>query len=245
MNKPLRLQVYLARCGLGSRRFCETLIVSGRVRVNGVPAVLGSKVENNDQVTLDKKRVQPERQRIYLAIHKPRGYVCSNDDPRGRPLAGDLVKDSIPQRLFHVGRLDLNSSGLIFYTNDGDFSKLVSHPSSGIEKEYLVEAKVAIPEAMLKAYEAGIRIDGELLRLKKFIYKTPQKVLLTLEQGKNREIRRVFQHYEVDLKRIHRLRIGCVRLTNLPSGGFRFLSQKEVNWFMQRASKEQTIGRSH
>jgi 23S rRNA pseudouridine2605 synthase len=238
MNKPLRLQVYLARCGLGSRRYCETLITSGRVLVNGRPVQLGCKVSSTDRVTLDKKQVYPERENIYLAIHKPRGYVCSNSDPQGRPLAGDLVKDSIPQRLFHVGRLDLNSSGLIFYTNDGGFARLISHPSSGFEKEYLVEAKQDIPESMLRDYQSGVRVEGELLRLKKYAYKTPQKALLILEQGKNREIRRVFMHYAVALKRIHRLRIGCVRLEKLPSGGFRFLSQKEINWFMHRAAKE-------
>jgi 23S rRNA pseudouridine2605 synthase len=243
MNETLRLQVYLARCGLGSRRYCETLITSGRVRVNGRPALLGSKVENGDEVTLDRRTVRPEREKIYLAIHKPKGYVCSNSDPRGRPLAADLVGDSISQRLFHVGRLDIDSSGLIFYSNDGSFARLVSHPSAGIEKEYLVEAKEEIPEAMLKAYQAGIRISGELLRMKKYAFKNRQQVLLTLEQGKNREIRRVFSHYDVSLKRIHRVRIGCVRLAKLPSGGFRFLSRKEVDWFLHRGGKEQTIGR--
>jgi 23S rRNA pseudouridine2605 synthase len=244
MNEILRLQVYLARCGLGSRRYCETLITAGRVMVNGRQAVLGCKVTGSDRVTLDKKTVQPEGESVYLAINKPRGYVCSNSDPQGRPLAGDLVKDSVSRRLFHVGRLDINSSGLIFYTNDGSFSRVVSHPSAGIEKEYLVEAAAGIPEAVLQAWQEGLHIDGELLRLKKFAYKNPQKVLLTLEQGKNREIRRVFMHYAVDLKRIHRVRIGCVRLGKLPSGGFRFLSRKEVDWFLHKTIKEQALGRS-
>jgi len=246
MNETLRLQVYLARCGLGSRRYCETLITADRVKVNGHPAILGCKVKSSDRVTLDNKTIHLERQKIYLAINKPRGYVCSNSDPQGRPLAGDLVKDSVRERLFHVGRLDINSSGLIFYTNDGDFSRLISHPSAGIEKEYLIEARAEIPEDMLSNWQEGIRLEGELLRLKKYAYKSPQKVMLILDQGRNREIRRVFLHYAVDLKRIHRVRIGCVRLAKLPSRGFRFLSRKEVDWFLHKGTpkKEQSFGRS-
>ena len=231
MGEQLRLQVYMARCGIGSRRHCEQYIREGRVKVNGVPAELGAKVEPSDRVALDNKTLHPQSQRIYLAVNKPEGYLCSNSDSRGRPLVLDLLQD-VPVRIFHVGRLDFRSSGLIFYTNDGEFSKIVSHPSSRIEKEYQVETKHPIDEAILQEYKRGITIGAESYRLKWYQFKTPRKVVLTLIEGKNREIRRVFEHFNQHLSRIHRVRIGCVHLRGLPAGGYRMLSRKEVDWFL-------------
>ncbi|UCG00163.1 MAG: rRNA pseudouridine synthase [Spirochaetaceae bacterium] len=233
----------MARCGIGSRRHCESYIREGRVTVNGVIAVLGTRVSPSDRVVLDKKPLHLEIQKVYLAVNKPAGYLCANSDSRGRPLLLDLLED-IPQRIFHVGRLDFRSSGLIFYTNDGSFSKIVSHPSSSIEKEYLVETKQPISEATLQKYKRGLTIDGEGYQLRKYQYKTPRKVLLTLIEGKNREIRRVFEHFRADLSRIHRVRIGCVHVRGLPAGGYRLLSRKEVSWFFNR-EKGQRNDRGH
>ncbi len=233
MSEPLRLQVYMARCGVGSRRSCEQYISAGRVSINGKIATLGSKVCEGDRVELAGRLLRAEPVKAYLAVNKPRGYLCSNIDQRGRPLVLDLLHD-IPVRLFHVGRLDLQSSGLIFYTNDGQFAKLVSHPSYGIEKEYIVEATKPIPETALRQYRQGISIGGESYRLKRYEYKTARKAVLTLLEGKNREIRRFFEYFKVDCKRIHRVRIGCVEIRGLPSGGYRHLSQGEVAWFLKR-----------
>jgi 23S rRNA pseudouridine2605 synthase len=221
----------MARCGVGSRRACETYIREGRVTVNGRIAELGSKVGPADRVALDHRQLVPEREQVYLAINKPAGYLCSNSDSRGRPLVLDLLRD-IPQRVFHVGRLDFRSSGLIFYTNDGNFSKIVSHPSSRIEKEYQVETKEPFPEELLRSFKRGLNIKGESYRLRKYQYKTPRKVVLTLIEGKNREIRRVFEHFRYFPTKIHRVRIGCVHVRGIPSGGYRPLSQKEISWFL-------------
>jgi 23S rRNA pseudouridine2605 synthase len=221
----------MARCGVGSRRACETYIREGRVTVNGRTAELGSKVGGADRVALDNRPLILERAQVYLAVNKPAGYLCSNSDSRGRPLVLDLLQ-GIPQRIFHVGRLDFRSSGLIFYTNDGAFSKIASHPSSRIEKEYQVETKDPFPEEFLLRYKRGLKIQGESYRLKKYQYKTPRKIVLTLIEGKNREIRRVFEHFGFFPTRIHRVRIGCVHVRGIPSGGYRPLSQKEVSWFL-------------
>jgi len=236
MSERIRLQVFMARCGVGSRRHCEEYIREGRVRVNGAVAILGSKVDTADRVFLDKKPLYPETKQVYLAVNKPAGTLCANSDSRGRPLLLDLLRD-IPERIYHVGRLDFHSSGLIFYTNDGQFSKVVSHPSSNIEKEYLVEAKEAISEQNLLQYKRGLTVEGQHYRLSKYRYKTPRKVVLTLVEGKNREIRRVFRHFRIDLHRIHRIRIGCVLVRGIPESGYRMLSRQEVSWFLKREKK--------
>jgi len=235
VSEPLRVQVYLARCGLGSRRHCEQYIREGRVTVNGTVAELGAKVRPGDRVALDRKPVVPETTKVYLAVNKPPGMLCANSDPQGRPLVRDLLTD-VPERTFHVGRLDYQSSGLIFYTNDGAFSRIVAHPSAGIEKDYVVEAQNPVPEEGLRSYQRGIEVGGERYRLSRYLYKTPRKVVLTLVEGKNREIRRVLTALGVRIRRIHRVRIGCVHVQGIPSGGYVPLSRKDVRWFMQRGA---------
>jgi 23S rRNA pseudouridine2605 synthase len=187
-------------------------------------------------VVLGKRLLHLETEKVYLAVNKPVGYLCSNSDSRGRPLVLDLLQD-IPQRIFHVGRLDFRSSGLILYTNDGDFAKTVSHPSSNIEKEYQVETKQPFPEEALLKYRKGLRIAGQNYRLRKYQYKTPRRVVLTLVEGKNREIRRIFEHFGHFPSKIHRIRIGCVHVRGIPAGGYRLLSRQEISWFYSVASK--------
>ncbi len=234
--EAIRLQVFLARCGLGSRRSCETYIVHGRIAVNGTPVTrLGTKVSSRDTVTLDGRPVTPSARKIYLALHKPRGYLCANSDPQGRPLASELFSSAVHDRLFHVGRLDFLSTGVILYTNDGEFSKLVSHPSADIEKEYLVETGRAIEEAFLRQYARGIRVGDQMYRCKASVLRGPHSAVITLVEGKNREIRNVFASRNIRLKRVHRLRVGPVTLKGLPPGHFRRLTEREVRWFFEHA----------
>jgi len=233
MSETIRLHVFMARCGIASRRRCEEYIQEGRVTVNGQRAALGSKVSPGDRVLFDRKPLVPEHDKAYLAVNKPRGYLCSNQDSEGRPLVADLLR-RVPYRLFHVGRLDFTSSGLIFYTNDGEFAKLVSHPSSAIEKEYLVECGTDVPEELLKKYQAGITVEGERYRLKRYRVRSPRSLSLTLIEGKNREIRKVFEHFRIRLRSIHRVRIGCVTEQGIPSGRYRRLEPAEIEWFRKR-----------
>jgi 23S rRNA pseudouridine2605 synthase len=233
MSETLRLHVYMARCGVASRRKCEEYILEGRVSVNGKRAEIGSKVSPGDRVFFDRKPLRLESGQAYLAVNKPRGYLCANEDAQGRPLVADLLR-RVPFRLFHVGRLDMQSSGLIFYTNDGEFAKQVSHPSSAIEKEYRVECGQDVPEEMLQQYQAGITVQGERYRLKRYRFRSARSLSLTLIEGKNREIRQVFEHFRIPLRSIHRVRIGCVTEEGIPSGRYRRLEPAEIEWFRKR-----------
>jgi 23S rRNA pseudouridine2605 synthase len=224
----------MARCGIASRRKCEEYILEGRVTVNGKRAEIGSKVSAGDRVFFDRKPLVMESAKAYLAVNKPRGYLCANEDSQGRPLVSDLLR-RVPYRLFHVGRLDMQSSGLIFYTNDGDFARLVSHPSSAIEKEYRVECGQDVPEELLERYQAGIMVRGERYQLKRYRYRSPRSLSLILIEGKNREIRQVFESFRITLRSIHRVRIGCVTEQGIPSGRYRRLEPEEIEWFRKRS----------
>lgn len=238
-SEPIRLQLFLARAGVASRRASERLIESGSVTVNGETVTrLGTKVVRTDDVRVDGKRVQIESRSVYVALNKPRRYLCSAHDPEGRPLAVSLLEPHFEERLFSVGRLDFLSSGLILFTNDGEFARAVSHPSGQVEKEYRVDAQKPIPEELLEQYKAGIVIDGERYRLESYRYKTPRSVRLTLVEGKNREIRRVFAHWRIGVRKIHRIRIGIVHLKGIPSGQYRPLTQKEIDWLTSSARRE-------
>jgi 23S rRNA pseudouridine2605 synthase len=230
----VRLQVFLARCGLGSRRGCEELISAGRVRVNDTVADrLGSRVAFTDRVTVDGRVVKPVSSLVYLAVHKPAGYLCANADPEGRPLASELFRGAIKERLFHVGRLDFLSTGLIFYTNDGEFDRVVTHPGSRVEKEYLVETARPIDASFLEHYRRGFWIDGVRYRCEGYQLRSPHAALITLVEGKNRELRNVFAARRIRVKRVHRLRIGVVTLRGLQPGRFRKLTEREVKWFYE------------
>jgi 23S rRNA pseudouridine2605 synthase len=235
-SEPIRLQVYMARCGVASRRASEALIEEGSVTVNGeIVTRLGSKVTSQDDVRVSGRRIRLETRQIHVALNKPRRYLCTASDPEGRPLALELLQEDYEERLFSVGRLDYMSSGLIFYTNDGEFARAISHPSSRIEKEYKVETKKPVPEELLKEYCNGILVEGERYVLESYKYKNPRSVRLVLLEGKNREIRRVFAHWRIGLKKIHRVRIGDIRLGELPSGSHRPLTVKETNSLLAAA----------
>lgn len=231
---PLRLQLFLARAGVASRRKCEEIIASGRVQVNGeVVKQQGVKVDpENDEVRLDGKPIRQARKYVYFALNKPPGYLTTNKDPEGRPLAIELIREAYSGRLFSVGRLDYLSSGLIFFTNDGRFADRVAHPSSEIEKEYLVETKRPIPEELLQRWQKGIEVEGEQYHLKDYSLKGPRRVQLVLEEGKNREIRNVFHAHNIPTKRVHRLRIGPVTLGDLGPGACRKLNEQEISRLM-------------
>ena len=231
----LRLQVYMARCGAGSRRACEKYIEEGQVRLNGqVVTEMGIKVNPGDIVEYRGRKLYPDKKKIYIAFNKPVKVLCTSDDPEGRDLAINYFKDSFPYRLHNVGRLDYMSSGLIFYTNDGDFTKAVAHPSAQTEKEYIVETSKPVPEEILIQFAKGFVIEGVKYRIKKYYIKSATRVHLILTEGKNREIRRFFQYHKLKVKKLHRIRIGSVRLDPaMPSGGFRPLTQKEVDSLMK------------
>ena len=228
-EQGLRLQVFLANAGLASRRAAEGIIASGRVAVNGVTvSVQGSKIFPGDTVLVDGKPVQAESRRIYLALNKPPGYICSSSDPQGRPLALDLLPEDISERIYNVGRLDFLSCGLIFFTNDGDFAARLGHPRSGMEKEYVVEATGHIPDEVIAAFKQGITIEAVHYRAKVAERTGSRSIRVVLVEGKNREIRRVFSHFHLHPSRLRRVRIGPVKLGKLAEGESRSLTNQEL-----------------
>lgn len=224
-----RINLYLSRAGLGSRRQVEQLVEQGRVQVDGeVVHNLATRVEDEQTVRVDGRVVHPSRGTVVFALHKPPRVICSARDEQGRALAVDLVRPHFSGRLFSVGRLDFLTSGLLLFTNDGQLSRLLTKPQTGVEREYLVESKQPIPDDAMRAFVRGVRVDGITYRAKSFERKGISTVRLTLTEGKNREIRQVFAHYKITIKRIHRTKFGTVRLSNMPSGTVRRLDDADV-----------------
>ena len=230
----MRLHVFLAKCGLASRRACEKIIQEGRVEVNG--ATVHQKVSfvtPSDTVTVDGKKIAQIPLRYY-ALNKPIRYICSNSDQYGRALAVNLIADSNRTHLFTVGRLDWLSSGLILITNDGHFSRTVTLPSSGIEKEYLVESLLDIPIDKLENFYTPQSVNGVRYCIKNIKILSPQEVQIVLIEGKNREIRTIMDTIHTPIVRLHRIRIGSIEIGDLKSGEYRPLEAQELNSLVHR-----------
>ncbi len=224
-----RLQAFLAHCGVASRRASEQIILDGRVSVNGtVVTELGTKVSPTDKVCVDGKPVHLETRKCYVLLNKPAGFVCSSSDEKGRKVAADLLRDSYKERLYNVGRLDMYSKGMIIFTNDGDFAAKLSHPSSQIEKEYIVETSQDVSEETAALFEHGIRIDNVFYKCQRCEVLKPRKIRIVLIEGKNREIRKLLESQNVGTRSLVRVRIGNVQLGELRPGEFRDLTEKEV-----------------
>lgn len=225
----MRLQVYLAHSGVASRRNAEEIILSGRVTVNGaVVTSMGSKVSPEDDVRVDGRQIRIETEKRYVLLNKPVGYVSSLADEKGRPVAADLLKNDFAERLYNVGRLDMFSSGALIFTNDGQFALRVGHPSAGIEKEYIVEASLPFNDEVIKAFERGMRVDSVFYRCERAERLSSRRLRVVLVEGKNREIRRVLDHFGIRVKRLTRVRIGPVALEAMQPGEFRNLTGKEI-----------------
>nr|WP_314779706.1 pseudouridine synthase [uncultured Treponema sp.] len=229
MIDEIRLQVYLARCGVASRRASENLILNGRVSVDGkIITELGTKVSGKEKICLDGKQIFPEAEKRYILLNKPEGYVCSLADEKDRPIAASLLKDTYTERLYNIGRLDMLSGGAILFTNDGDFSAKVEHPSSEIEKEYEVITVFEYPDEVLQKFLRGVRIEGVFYKALSAERISKNKMRIVLIEGKNREIRRVLKFFNIKIKKLTRVRIGCVHLSDLPSGKHRPLTPEEI-----------------
>ncbi len=228
----VRLQKFLAEAGIASRRASEQLIVQGHVHVNGRPvSALGTKIDPaSDKITIDGKPVKPKR-KLYLAIHKPPGYICSRNDPENRRSVGELLPKEW-NNLYSVGRLDYWSEGLIFYTNDGDFSLKLTHPRFGVKKIYRVALKGNVDQQRLAPLTRGIMDQGEMLKAERVrILKgnnSRSMVEVTLRQGKNRELRRMFEVLGIEVEQLQRTQIGSVKLAELPRGKWRTLTESEI-----------------
>lgn len=228
----VRLQKFLADAGVASRRASEQVILEGRVEVNGSPVrVLGSKVDTErDKVTVDGKIVRPHK-KLYVVLHKPRGCVCSKKDEHDRPTVYDLLPKEW-QIVNSVGRLDYVSEGLLFLTNDGDFALHLTHPRYGIRKRYLVTVEGKVDGEMLKRFTTGVFVDGEKLKAERgwilSATKSESVVDLELAEGKNREVRRLFESQNLLVRRLVRTQIGKIKLAELKVGKWRTLTPTEI-----------------
>lgn len=238
MGEIVRLQKYIAMCGIASRRNAEILISEGKVSVNGKKvSEQGVKVEiGADKVSVNGKTVKPVNKKYYIMLNKPVGYVSTVKDQFERPTVIDLLKEEIPVRVFPVGRLDYETEGLLLLTNDGDFTYKVTHPKHKINKTYIAVLKGGISINGLARLRSGVHLDDGFLTSPAEVEMLNADnghttIKITIHEGKNRQVRRMFEAVGSKVAELQRIAIGRVELGNLPLGRWRYLTSHEVNFF--------------
>lgn len=230
----MRINKYLALCGVASRRECDKLIADGRVEVNGKIAELGYEVGGEDVVKVDGQEVKAKKNEYYI-LNKPKGYICSVKDDKGRKTVLDLMPDNVG-RIYPVGRLDYDSEGLLILTTDGELAQHLTHPSNEVPKTYLVKIEGTITEAGLNPIRSGIDIGGYVTKkCKAHIVETNKeytKIHVTITEGKNREIRKMFEAIGKNVTLLKRIKIGELTLRGLDRGSYRKLTQQEIAYLM-------------
>jgi len=223
----IRLQKFIAQAGITSRRHAEDLIVDGLIKVNGeVVDKLGTVIdEENDQVEYRGKLLKPESNKIYIALNKPVGYVSTAATGQGKSILS-LVKAS--ERLFPVGRLDKDSSGLIILTNDGEFANLATHPRYGHEKEYFVVIDHQLKPEAINRMERGLTLDGKKLQPTKILSVSKDSFRIVLKEGVNRQIRRMLGRLGYTVIRLKRVRVGKLELGNLQEGQWKRINKNDL-----------------
>jgi 23S rRNA pseudouridine2605 synthase len=236
----IRLQKLLAQSGVASRRKCEELMLAGAVEVDGeVVTRLGTKVDPRTAVVrVSGKRLPPVSAHVYLVLNKPRGVVSTMSDPEGRRTLSDFVADR-PERLFHVGRLDTDTDGLILLTNDGDFAQRLAHPSYEVEKTYVAEVSGSVDKRTVRTLLDGVTLeDGPVqVRRARVVSSTAERgiVELVIHEGRNRIVRRLLDHVGHPVQRLTRTAIGPVRIGTLKAGSLRELTGDEVGSLLDSA----------
>ena len=231
-DNKIRLQKHLSACGVASRRKAEELIESGKVRVNGRVACLGDKVDpKRDKVTVRGKTVIAVTQKVYIMLHKPRGYVTTMSDEFDRKNVSDLVKD-VGVKVFPVGRLDRDSEGLLIMTNDGELANQITHPSSHVNKTYRVTVGGAVEDEQIEKLSSGIVIDGKKTQPCDVfvIERRKDRTVLSfiIQEGRNRQIRKMCDAVGLQVLRLKRVEIAGVKLGGLKVGAWRKLNEREM-----------------
>ena len=233
LNRTIRLQKYLAECGLASRRKAELLISEGSVSVDGkIITEMGYKLDPELQIVRYRgELVRRKKKHTYILLNKPRGYVTTMSDPQGRPIVTSLIKD-LDVRVFPVGRLDIDTEGALILTDDGELAHKILHPSHESNKTYEVLVKGSVSRGKIKKLERGIEIDGRSTwpaKISKAVKQGPaSRLVITIHEGRKRQVRKMFEavgHPVINLKRIA---YGQLRLGSLPSGSYRYLSREEL-----------------
>jgi len=238
MSEPQRLQKVLARMGLASRRVCEEYITESRVKINGTIATLGDKVTDDDLIEVDGVVYSAKPDVVAYLLNKPAGVVTTADDPEGRKIVTDFVPDDV--RVFPVGRLDMETEGLLLLTNDGDLTHRLTHPSFGIEKEYLAHVKGDPSPKTLRMLREGIELEDGITSPAKVSCQSGGLLTLVIHEGKNRQVRRMCDAVGHRVERLVRLRIGPIRDPKLKPGESRKLTQDEL-LDLQKAIKSSVV----
>ena len=241
----VRLQKLLSERGVASRRKAEELIAGGHVKVNGHVACLGDKVDDRrDVVHVRGKKIAAAPSPVYIALHKPRGYITTRKDEQGRKCVEELVQ-SVGTPVYPVGRLDRESEGLLLFTNDGDFANAVTHPSTHIPKLYRVTLRPAMTEEQRVQFEEGIVLDGRRTAPAQvhIVSSEPERCVaeITLYEGRNRQIRRMCESLGLEVARLRRTAVGKVRLGMLPTGSWRYLKPEEVRDLVMATGSQKKI----
>ena len=243
-NNSIRLQKFLSQYGVSSRRAAEQLILQGKVLVNGRPVQLGCKIHpKKDIVLVNGKRIDMHKTRRYIMLYKPRGFVTTMHDELGRKSV-DMLVANVGERVFPIGRLDKNSEGLLLFTNDGSFANMLSHPRCHVPKTYRVTIRPPFDDAQLHTLISGVRLDDGYVTQPADVSvavaeDTRVVLLMTIYEGKNRQIRRMCEALGLDLIRLKRIAIGNLRLGMLPQGKWRDLSEQEVRDLYSAAKQTQ------
>ncbi len=231
-DEKIRLQKYMAECGIASRRKSEEIIAAGKVKVNGVVAHIGDKVDpKHDKISVDGKKMYTQANHKYIMLNKPRGFITTMSDEMGRKCVAELVSD-VGVRVFPVGRLDRDSEGLLLLTNDGEFANNMMHPSKHVTKTYRVTIRPDITEDQMNRLMTGIMIDGKMTLPAdvKIITREENRVVLEIVicEGRNRQIRKMCEELGLEVARLKRIAVGPVRLGMLQQGKWRELTPQEL-----------------
>lgn len=230
-NSELRLNRYISMGGVCSRRDADELIVAGRVKVNGeVVQTVGMKVRRNDQVEVDDVVIYPEK-KVYLVLNKPKDYVTTVEDPLERKTVMSLVEGACKERIYPVGRLDRQTTGVLLFTNDGDLAKKLTHPKYDHKKIYHVFLDKALEEKDLEIIAGGVELEDGFIKADEINYVAPDRTEVGIEihSGKNRIVRRIFEHLGYQIIKLDRVYFAGITKKNIPRGKWRFLTSREVN----------------
>ncbi len=238
----VRLQKYLAECGVASRRKSEELIEAGKVKVNGKVASIGDKINpKKDTVMVSGKKINRTKGHTYIMLHKPRGFITTMSDEMDRKCVAELIKD-VPGRVFPVGRLDRDSEGMLLFTNDGEFANAMTHPTKHVPKTYRVTVRPSINEEQITALTTGVVIDDRKTAPAsvRVIEKQEGRVVLEiiLYEGRNRQIRKMCEEVGLEVARLKRTAIGSIKLGMLKQGAWRELNEDEVRKLMIAADMD-------
>lgn len=241
-DNSLRLQKYLADCGVASRRKSEELIEQGKVKVNGRVAQIGDKVNpKKDDITVSGKKIIKSKSYTYIMLHKPRGFITTMNDEMGRRCVAELVKD-VGVRVYPVGRLDRESEGLLLMTNDGEFANAMTHPTKHVPKTYRVTVRPSITDEQITALTTGIIIEDRMTAPAEVRVLTKEEGRVVLEivlyEGRNRQIRKMCEALGLEVARLKRTAVGSVKLGMLPQGKWRELKEDEVHKLMVNAAMD-------